>query len=62
MKEIKVFGHGPYIGTTGYANHTRDFFRGLSKHFPLKFRNFTVGSSWHWPDSMNHTITKPLHQ
>ena len=46
MKEIKVFGHGPYIGTTGYANHTRDFFRGLSKHFPLKFRNFTVGSSW----------------
>jgi autotransporter strand-loop-strand O-heptosyltransferase len=46
MKEIKVFGHGPYIGTTGYANHTRDFFRGLSKHFPLKFRNYTVGSNW----------------
>ena len=46
MKEIKVFGHGPYIGTTGYANHTRDFFRGISKYFPLKFRNFTVGKSW----------------
>lgn len=46
MKEPKIFGHGPYIGTTGYNNHTRDFFRGLSNHHPLKFRNFTVGSSW----------------
>ena len=44
--DIKVFGHGPYIGTTGYNNHTRDFFRGLSTYFPLKFRNFTVGKSW----------------
>ena len=46
MKEPKIFGHGPYIGTTGYNNHTRDFFRGLSNHYPLKFRNFTVGKKW----------------
>jgi autotransporter strand-loop-strand O-heptosyltransferase len=46
MKEPKVFGHGPYIGPTGYNNHTRDFFRGLSTHFPLKFRNYTVGKNW----------------
>lgn len=46
MKETKIFGHGPYVGTSGYNNHTRDFFRGLSKHFPLKFRNFTVGKNW----------------
>ena len=46
MKQPKIFGHGPYVGTTGYNNHTRDFFRGISKHFPLKFRNFTVGSGW----------------
>ena len=46
MKEPKIFGHGPYIGVTGYNNHTRDFFRGLSEHHPLKFRNFTVGNSW----------------
>ena len=46
MKELKIFGHGPYIGTTGYNNHTRDFFRGLSTHHPLKFRNYTVGNSW----------------
>jgi autotransporter strand-loop-strand O-heptosyltransferase len=46
MKDIKIYGHGSYIGTTGYNNHTRDFFRGLSKHCKIKFRNFTVGKSW----------------
>ena len=47
MKDIKIYGHGSYIGTTGYNNHTRDFFRELSKHCKIKFRNFTVGPS-HW--------------
>jgi autotransporter strand-loop-strand O-heptosyltransferase len=42
----KIFGHGSYIGNTGYNNHTRDFFRHLSKHAQIKFRNFTVGNSW----------------
>jgi len=42
----KIYVHGSYIGTTGYNNHTRDFFRGLSKYFKLKVRNFTVGDSW----------------
>ena len=46
MKEPKVYAHGAYIGTTGYANHTRDFFRHLSKNLLLKVRNFTVGNSW----------------
>jgi autotransporter strand-loop-strand O-heptosyltransferase len=46
MKEPKVFAHGAYIGTTGYNNHTRDFFRELSNHLQIKFRNFTVGKSW----------------
>ena len=46
MKDIKIYGHGSYIGTTGYNNHTRDFFRELSKHCKIKFRNFTVGESW----------------
>jgi len=43
---MKVFGHGSYIGTTGYNNHTRDFFRELNKHLDLKFRNFTVAPNW----------------
>jgi hypothetical protein len=28
----KIFAHGSYIGNTGYNNHTREFFRHLSKH------------------------------
>ena len=43
---IKIYGHGSYVGTTGYNAHTRDFFRELSKFCQIKFRNFTVGSTW----------------
>ena len=43
---IKIYGHGSYVGNTGYNQHTRDFFRHLSKHAQIKFRNFTVGSTW----------------
>ena len=48
MKKNKpnVFAFGSYIGTTGYANHTRKFFRELSKLTNLKVRNFTVGKGW----------------
>ena len=43
---IKIYGHGSYIGNTGYNQHTRDFFRNLSKHAQIKFRNFTIGNNW----------------
>lgn len=46
MKKPKIFAHGSYIGGTGYNNHTRDFFRQISKYFDIKLRNFTVGSTW----------------
>lgn len=46
MEKPKIYVHGSYIGTTGYNNHTRDFFRELSKYTQLKIRNFTVGKSW----------------
>ena len=42
----KIYVHGSYIGTTGYNNHTRDFFRELSKYSQIKVRNFTVGNTW----------------
>jgi glycosyltransferase involved in cell wall biosynthesis len=42
----KIYVHGSYIGTTGYNNHTRDFFRELSKYSQIKVRNFTVGDTW----------------
>ena len=43
---LKIYCHGSYIGNTGYNNHTREFFRQLSKHTKLKVRNFTIGNSW----------------
>lgn len=46
MEKPKIYVHGSYIGTTGYNNHTRDFFRELSKYCKIKVRNFTVGNSW----------------
>lgn len=46
MSKPKIYGHGSYVGNTGYNQHTRDFFRHLSKHSQIKFRNFTVGDSW----------------
>lgn len=52
MSETKIFAHCSYIGTTGYNQHSRDFFRELSKHYSLKVRNFTIGSSW---DRYNET-------
>lgn len=46
MKKPKIYVHGSYIGNTGYNNHTRDFFRELSKYCKIKIRNFTVGNFW----------------
>ena len=45
-KKPKLFVHGCYIGTTGFNNHTRDFFREISKSYKIKVRNFTVGKHW----------------
>ena len=46
MSRPKIYVHGSYIGNTGFNNHTRDFFRELSKYCQLKVRNFTIGNSW----------------
>jgi autotransporter strand-loop-strand O-heptosyltransferase len=46
MKDPKVYAHAAYVGTTGYNNHTRDFFRHLSKLIDIKVRNYTVTSNW----------------
>jgi autotransporter strand-loop-strand O-heptosyltransferase len=52
MNKPKLYIHGSYIGNTGYNQHTRDFFRELSKKLQLKVRNFTVGKTW---DGYNET-------
>lgn len=56
----KIFAHGSYIGTTGYANHTRFFYRELSKLHPLKIRNYTVGKSWDGHSEEPHNNEKYL--
>ena len=50
----KVFAHGSYIGKGGYNQHTRDFFRHLSKLIDVKVRNFAVDDNWTWPNSEPH--------
>jgi autotransporter strand-loop-strand O-heptosyltransferase len=54
MSKPKVFVHASYIGTTGYSNHTRDFFRRLSNYVDLKVRNYTVDKNWEWPNDEPH--------
>jgi autotransporter strand-loop-strand O-heptosyltransferase len=46
MERPKIFAHGSYVGNTGYNQHTRDFFRALTKHADIKVRNYTIGNSW----------------
>jgi autotransporter strand-loop-strand O-heptosyltransferase len=46
MDRPKIYAHGSYVGNTGYNQHTRDFFRALTKHADIKVRNFTIGNSW----------------
>lgn len=46
MNKPKIYVHGSYVGTTGYNQHTRDFFRALSKYSDIKVRNYTVGNTW----------------
>ncbi len=36
-----VYGHAPFLGHTGYANHACNFFTTLNKKIPVRIRNFT---------------------
>lgn len=54
MNKPKVYVHGSYVGTTGYNQHTRDFFREVSKYLQLKVRNFTIGKTWNGLNETPH--------
>lgn len=45
MTQVNIYGHGPFIGSTGYSIHTREFFTALGDLFPVKIRNFTSGDT-----------------
>ena len=38
---IQVVGHSSFLGHTGYANHSRNFFTYLSKIIPVRVRNYS---------------------
>lgn len=44
----KIIGHCSFISHTGYAEHSRAFFRRLNDHIPTRIRNFT------WIDKFDH--------
>lgn len=41
--QTRIYGHGPFLGDTGYNIHTRNFFTSLNKYFTTKIRNITQG-------------------
>jgi autotransporter strand-loop-strand O-heptosyltransferase len=41
MKPDIILGHASFLGHTGYANHTRNFFTHLSRVYPVRVRNYT---------------------
>lgn len=38
---IQVVGHTSFLGHTGYNNHSRNFFKHLNRHIPVRVRNYT---------------------
>ena len=40
MEFNKIIAHCSYLGHTGYANHSRNFFRKLNDHIPIRVKNF----------------------
>jgi len=62
MIKPKIYVHGSYVGNTGYNNHTRDFFRELSKYCQIKVRNFTVGDSWNGYSETCHDGEKDINE
>ena len=55
MNKPKIYVHGSYVGTTGYNQHTRDFFRSLSNYADIKVRNFTIGKTWEGYNETPHS-------
>ena len=51
---MKILASTSFIGTTGYANHSKSFFTELDKLTPVKIRNFTIGESWKGHNNTPH--------
>jgi autotransporter strand-loop-strand O-heptosyltransferase len=53
---IKVRAHTCYLGKTGFAAHSRGFFRELSKYVDLRVRNYTWDDKPDYLDSVDESI------
>lgn len=40
-KDIKVVGHSSFLGTSGFNDHSQNFFLRLNKTFPTRIRNYS---------------------
>ena len=59
---IQIIGHTSFLGTTGYNNHSRNFFTHLNNHIPTRIRNYTHTSdlSYLKPEEYNLIIEQQL--
>jgi autotransporter strand-loop-strand O-heptosyltransferase len=53
---IKVRAHTCYLGKSGFAAHSRSFFRALSKHVDLRVRNFTWDDNPHYLNEIDFSV------
>jgi len=44
MKNLKVLAHTSFLGETGFADHSQNFFKNLNKIFPTRIRNYSYDS------------------
>ena len=52
----KIIGHCSYLGYTGYANHSRAFFRRLNNHIPVRVRNFAWVKNFEDLDQLDNQL------
>ncbi len=57
---IKVRAHTCYLGKTGFAAHSRGFFRELSKHVDLRVRNYTWDDEPEYLNEVDESIVDTI--
>jgi autotransporter strand-loop-strand O-heptosyltransferase len=53
----RIIGHCSFISHTGYADHSRNFFRRLNDNIPVRIRNFTWIDKFDHLDSLDNQLT-----
>ena len=56
----KIIGNCSFISHTGYADHSRNFFKRLNDHIPVRIRNFTWINNFDHLDQLDNQMV--IHQ